>query len=67
MRNTSPDDVPIVRLKAGGFQHKDDRIGWVATPLFQVVGRAPRDDAAKPEVASPDTSPAGDLNDSVPF
>ena len=67
MRRTAPDEVPIVRLKAGGFQHKDDRIGWVATPLFVVVGRAPRDDAAKPETAPPDTTPGGDMNDAIPF
>lgn len=66
MRRTTPDDVPIVRLKAGGFQHKDDRIGWVPTPLFAVVGRAPRDDAAKPETAPPDTSAGGDMNDEIP-
>ena len=66
MRRTAPDDVPIVRLKAGGFQHKDDRIGWVPTPLFAVVGRAPRDDAAKPEIAPPDTSAGGDMNDEIP-
>lgn len=65
MRRTTPDDVPVVRLKAGGFQHKDDRIGWVATPLFVVVGRAPRDDAARPETVPPDTTPGGDMNDSL--
>ena len=66
MRRTAPDDVPVIRLKAGGFQHKDDRIGWVPTPLFAVVGRAPRDDAAKPEMSPPDTSAGGDMNDEIP-
>ncbi|MGA8697948.1 MAG: hypothetical protein WB689_29765 [Xanthobacteraceae bacterium] len=61
MRRTNPNDVPVVRLRAGGFQHKDARIGWVATPLFQIVGRAPRDSGAVP-----DTSIAADMNDELP-
>jgi hypothetical protein len=51
-----PGDVPIMRLRPGGFNHKDPRIGWVATPTFCVVGHAPRNAAARP----PDTSPGGD-------
>jgi hypothetical protein len=62
MTKTNPDEYPVVRLKVGGFQHRDDRVGWVATPVLAVVGRAPRDSAAKP-----DTSHAGDMNDAVPF
>lgn len=62
MQRTNPGEVPAVRLKAGGFNHRDERIGWVATPVFAVVGRAPRDSAAKP-----DTSIAADLNDQIPF
>ena len=49
---------PVVRLKTGGFQHKDPRVGWVPVPTFVVVGKAPKDTAAKP-----DTSPKGDLED----
>ena len=62
MQRTNPGEVPIVRLKAGGFNHRDDRIGWVPVPVFAVVGRAPRDAAAKP-----DTSVAADINDKIPF
>lgn len=62
MQRTNPGEVPIVRLKAGGFNHRDDRIGWVAVPVFAVVGRAPRDSAAKP-----DASIGGDMSDSIPF
>jgi len=62
MQRTNPGEVPVVRLKAGGFNHRDDRIGWVATPVFAVVGRAPREAAARP-----DTSAAADLNDQIPF
>jgi hypothetical protein len=67
LQRTSPGDVPIIRLRAGGFNHKDDRIGWVATPVLSVVGRAPRDDAAKPEIPPPDTSLGGAIGDSIPF
>jgi hypothetical protein len=61
MQRTNPSELPVVRLRPGGFQHRDERIGWVATPTFCVVGRAPRDSAAKP-----DTSLAADLNDELP-
>ena len=42
MQKSHPDELPVVRLKTGGFQHRDERIGWVHTPVFAVVGRAPR-------------------------
>jgi hypothetical protein len=66
-RRSTPDDVPIVRLRVGGYQHRDTRIGWVSTPMFVVVGHAPRDEAAKPELPPPDTSAGGDMNDSILF
>jgi len=56
------DSYPVTRLKAGGFEHKDPRIGFVATPSFAIVGRAPKASAAKP-----DSSPAADLQDHIPF
>ena len=62
LKRSSADELPIVRLKAGGFQHRDERIGFVPTPVFGVVGRAPRGSAAKP-----DTSTAADMNDELPF
>jgi len=62
MRRTHPDEYPIVRLKAGGFQHRDERVGWVATPAFAAVGRRPKDGTAQP-----DTSRATDFEDAVPF
>jgi hypothetical protein len=62
MQRTNAGEVPVVRLKSGGFNHRDDRIGWVPVPVFAVVGRAPRDSAARP-----DTSAATDMNDSLPF
>jgi hypothetical protein len=62
LQRTHPGDVPIVRLQPGGFNHRDPRIGWVPTPTFCVVGHAPRNSAA-----TPDTSPGGDMNDSIPI
>jgi hypothetical protein len=62
MLRTNANELPVVKLKTGGFNHKDDRIGWVPTPVFAVVGRAPRDSAAKP-----DTSLSGDMSDTIPF
>jgi hypothetical protein len=62
MRRTHPDEYPVVRLKAGGFQHRDERVGWVPTPAFAAVGRRPKDGTARP-----DTSRAADFDDAVPF
>jgi hypothetical protein len=62
MQRIGANEVPVVRLKAGGFNHRDDRVGWVPAPVFAVVGRAPRASAARP-----DTSVEADLNDSLPF
>jgi hypothetical protein len=49
---------PIVRLKVGGFNHRDERVGWVPVPTFAIVGKAPKD--------SDDTPPI-DMNDSIPL
>jgi hypothetical protein len=62
MRKSHPDEYPVVRLKVGGFQHRDERVGWVDTPVLAVVGRVPRDSAARP-----DTSLAADMNEEIPF
>ena len=62
MQRTHPNELPVVKLRVGGFQHRDERIGWVSTPVFAVVGRAPRDSVAKP-----DTSTQGHLDDVIPF
>jgi hypothetical protein len=53
---------PLVRLKVGGFNHRDERVGWVPTPVLAVVGRVPRVDVAKPEVTGSD-----EMNDALPF
>jgi hypothetical protein len=62
MLRTSPNDYPVVRLKAGGFESRRKGVGWVNVPRFVVVGRTPRD-----SVAVPDTSPSADMDDELPF
>jgi hypothetical protein len=62
LRRSDATEVPVVRLRTGGFKHKDDRVGWVPTPVFVVFGKTPRDSAAKS-----DTSTGSVLNDNIPF
>ena len=62
LTKTHPDMYPVVRLKVGGFNHRDERVGWVSTPMFAVVGRIPKDSAAKP-----DTSLAAQMDDELPL
>lgn len=62
LQKTHPDMYPVIRLKAGGFNHRDPRIGWVPAPVFAVVGRAQKDTAT-----APDTSLRADLNDELPL
>jgi hypothetical protein len=61
-RKTHPDEYPVVRLGVGGFKHRDERVGWVTTPVFTVRGRAPADSSTRP-----DTSARGDMDDEVPW
>ena len=53
---------PFVRLKVSGYNHRDERVGWVNMPVFAVVGKPP-----KASAAIPDTSPSGDLDDAISF
>jgi hypothetical protein len=62
LRRVPEELYPVVRLKTGGFEHKDPRVGWVATPQFVVVGKAPKNTAVKP-----DTSVGADMNDAIAF
>jgi hypothetical protein len=61
MHRTDPDMLPLVKLKVGGFPHREERIGWVTTPAFAVVGKHPKDNAQKP-----DASPSADMSDEIP-
>jgi hypothetical protein len=62
MLRLNPGELPIVKLKVGGFNHRDPRVGWVSTPQFAIVGRMKRDVVPKSA-----TSRADDLDDCVPF
>jgi hypothetical protein len=62
LRKSHPGECPIVRLKVGGFEHKDTRVGWVKTPVFVVVGRSKVDPTTRP-----DTSLRADMDDEIPF
>ena len=62
LRRTGSDEVPVVRLRKGGYQHRDERVGFVQTPVFVVFGKASRDSAVRP-----DTSIKGILDDEVGF
>jgi hypothetical protein len=59
LQKTHPDMYPIVQCKLGGFEGK---YGWTHVPIFVVVGRVPKDSAAKP-----DSSIAADMNDAIDF
>ena len=61
-RKTHPDELPIVRLRVGGFNSKKPGVGWVSVPVFAIVGHVSRD-----STAAPDSSVAADLNDQIPF
>jgi hypothetical protein len=62
LNRTHPSSLPIVHLKEGGFKHRDERIGWVATPYFAVVGSTTEALAVKP-----DSPVGGALNDELPL
>jgi hypothetical protein len=60
MASKNPDHLPVVKLRAGGFDHH--KYGWVRTPAFEFVGKAPKTNAAAAE-----TSVSADLNDQIPW
>jgi hypothetical protein len=62
LRRKDDNHYPVVRLKRGGYNSRDPRVGWVHTPTFVIVGTAP-----KASAAIPDTSVAADMNDQIPF
>jgi hypothetical protein len=62
MRLKEPDAYPVIKLRTGGFQHRDERVGYVKTPAFDVVGRAP-----KGNLAAATTAIADDMSDAIPF
>jgi hypothetical protein len=62
LNRSHPGSIPIVYLREGGYQHREQRIGWVSTPVFAVVGATTEAETVKPN------TPTGDiLNDSLSF
>ena len=59
---TEPEYYPVIKLRISGFNHRDERVGWVKVPAFERVGKAPKADT---RVA--DTSVAADLDEGIPF
>jgi len=62
MAARDPDLYPVVQLKVSGFQHRDDRVGWVKTPAFAIVGKTP-----KINLAAGKESLKENLNDEIPW
>jgi hypothetical protein len=62
MERNDPDHYPVVKLRISGFNHRDERVGWVKTPAFERIGKAPKANATMAE-----TTVAADMNDALPF
>jgi len=62
MQRAEPNDYPVIKLRVGGFQHRDERIGWIPTPAFDRCGKAP-----KADTTMADTSLGGEMNDALPW
>jgi hypothetical protein len=62
MQKSEPEFYPVVKLDVSGFEHRDSRIGWVRTPCFTRVGKAPKSDASAAQVSLGD-----DMNDDIPW
>jgi hypothetical protein len=62
MQRVEPNDYPVIKLRIGGFQHRDDRVGRVPTPAFERCGKAP-----KADTTMADTSLGGEMSDEIPF
>src|SRR5262249_44931702 len=35
MQRAEPDVYPVIKLRISGFEHRDERIGWIKTPAFE--------------------------------
>src|SRR5262245_21518306 len=67
MRRANPGLRPVIRLKVGGFNHRDERIGWVNVPVLVIVGRAGGGGGGIKREPKPDTSVKGDMQDELPW
>jgi hypothetical protein len=61
-QKTAPDKLPVIRLKAIGYQPNVPGVAYQYKPVLIVVGQHDRNDAA-----TPDTSLRGDVDDEIPF
>jgi hypothetical protein len=62
MQNSEPDFYPVVKLDVSGFEHRDSRIGWVRTPCFTRIGKAPKSNTSAAQTALADS-----MSDAIPF
>jgi hypothetical protein len=62
MEKNEPDHYPVIKLCVSGFSHRDERVGWVKTPAFARIGKAPKANTTMAE-----TAVDADLNDSIPY
>jgi hypothetical protein len=62
MERNEPDYYPVIKLRISGFNHRDERVGWVPTPAFERVGKAPKANTTMAE-----TTAAADMNDAIGF
>jgi hypothetical protein len=65
MRKREPDKYPVIKLEIGGFEHDDERVGWVKTPKFPVIGSAPKNKGGDDDNTA--TEVADEMNDEIPF
>jgi hypothetical protein len=61
-RRTDPHYLPVIRLRATGWQPAEPGAGYQYKPVLVDVGRADRNDAATPNVST-----AAHLDDEIPF
>src|SRR5262245_17739302 len=62
MQKAEPEFNPVIKLDVSGFEHRDSRIGWVRTPSFTRIGKAPKSDTSAVK-----TSLADNMSDTIPF
>jgi hypothetical protein len=62
MEKNEPDYYPVIKLRISGFNHRDERVGWVKTPAFERVGKA-----AKANATMAESAVDADLNDALPY
>src|SRR5262245_19496941 len=62
MQKSEPDFYPVVKLDVSGFEHRDRRIGWLRSPCFTHIVRAPKSDSTAAQ-----TSIGDNMSDAVPF